>query len=324
MVNFWQKLPKPFLVLAPMDDVTDFVFREIMAELPRPDVFFTEFTSADGLLSKGYERVVRKLKYSQKQRPIVAQIWGTNPETLRKAAKMIAEMGFDGVDINMGCPERSVVKRGAGAGHIEDPQLAKEIISAVAEGAPDLPVSVKTRIGIGKVVTEEWVSFLLEQKIQALTVHGRTARQMSTGFANWEEVAKAVALRDKISPETVLIGNGDVKSFEQTVELSKKYGVDGVMIGRGVFSNPWVFEKSLSQQKRAKEDSMEILQKHLKLYVDTWQGIKDYQVMKKFFKMYLKDFDGASELRQKLMETKNHMQVEEILQTVDVKWPKDI
>lgn len=314
MVNFWKKLPKPFLVLAPMEDVTDFVFREIVATtLPRPEVFFTEFTSAEGLTSKGYERVVGKLKFSENQRPIVAQIWGLSPEALNKAAKIVQDLGFDGVDINMGCPERSVVKRGAGSGMIRNPSLAKEIIAAVSEGAKNLPVSIKTRIGIGTVVTEEWISFLLCQKPDALTVHGRTARQMSLGNADWEQVGKAVKLRNELSPETIIIGNGDIKNFAQAREMYKKYEVDGVMIARGIFHDPWVFEKNINLTIHTKEEYLDHLLKHVKLYEQTWGKTKNFAAMKKFFKMYVKNFDGANELRMELMETKNVTEVEKLL-----------
>lgn len=313
MVNFWKSLPKPFLVLAPMEDVTDYVFREIVASLPRPDVFFTEFTSAEGLVSKGKERVIRKLKYSENQRPIVAQIWGLSAEAMNQSAKLVQELGFDGVDINMGCPERSVVKRGAGSGMIRNPSLAKEIIAAVREGANNIPVSVKTRIGIGTIVTEEWVSFLLKQKLEALTVHGRVARQMSTGEANWQEVGRAVQLRNEISPETIISGNGDIKNFSQALEMHEKFGVDGIMIARGIFSDPWVFERKTDQSIHTREEYLEHLLKHVKLYEKTWGKTKNFAAMKKFFKMYIKNFDGAVELRMELMETKNSSEVENIL-----------
>lgn len=317
MVNFWNNLSKPFLVLAPMEDVTDFVFREIVSSLPRPDVFFTEFTSAEGLTSKGQDRVIRKLKYSENQRPIVAQIWGLSPEALNKAAKLVQELGFDGIDINMGCPERSVVKRGAGAGLIKNHTLVAEQISAVREGANKIPVSVKTRIGIGQIVTEQWIGFLLTQKLDALTVHGRTARQMSLGNANWEEIGLAVKIRDKVAPETIIIGNGDVKNFAQAFELHEKFGVDGAMIARGIFSDPWVFDRSGKNMAHTKSEYLETLLKHVQLYESTWGKTKNFAAMKKFFKMYVKNFDGANELRLQLMETKKASEIEKILSALN-------
>lgn len=305
MTNFWQRLQRPFLVLAPMEEVTDFVFREVFLTLPRPDVFFTEFTSADGLVFDKHERTIAKLKFSEEQRPIVAQIWGNNPENFLKAAKIVAKLGFDGVDINMGCPERLVVKRGCGAGLIGNPTLAAEIIQAVKEGASDLPVSVKTRIGINSVVTEEWIGFLLKQKLAALTVHSRTAKQMSTVPADWSQTKKAVELKNEIAPETVIIGNGDINNYLEAVAACEKYGTDGAMIARGVFSNPWAFERGEKIVEHSKQEYLDILKKHLELFEKTWGTGKNYHIMKKFFKMYVREFEGASEMRQQLMETDN-------------------
>lgn len=296
-----------------MEEVTDFVFREVFLTLPRPHVFFTEFTSADGLIYDKHERTIQKLKYSNEQRPIVAQIWGNNPENFLKAASIVQKLGFNGIDINMGCPERLVVKRGCGAGLIDNPPLAKEIIDAVKKGAPKLPVSVKTRIGINTVVTERWIGFLLEQNLAALTVHARTAKQMSLVPADWDQVHLAVELKNKLAPKTVVIGNGDITNHSEAVVASQKYGTDGVMIARGVFSNPWAFEKTTVPQKHTKQEYLGILIKHLKLFDRTWGEGKNYHIMKKFFKMYIREFDGASELRQELMETKNASEAEKIL-----------
>lgn len=313
MSNFWKLLPKPFLVLAPMDDVTDVVFREIMTELARPDVFFTEFTSAGGLCSKGREAVIRRLKYSKNQRPIVAQIWGKDIGYMREAAKLVKELGFDGIDINMGCPDRGVMKKGAGAGHIGNYNHTGQVISAVKEGAQGIPVSIKTRLGQDNNIANEWISFLLEQSVNALIVHGRIASQMSRGEANWNEIKRAVDIRNKISPDTLVIGNGDVKGYRQAIEKYETYGVDGIMIGTGIFSNPWVFEKTLEPATHDNKSYIQILLKHVDLFEATWGDTKNFQIMKKFFKMYIKDFDGANQLRQQLMECKTSVQVRKIL-----------
>lgn len=307
MINFWQNLSKPFIVLAPMEDVTDFVFREIVAtKLPRPDVFFTEFTSADGLVSPGFKRVSLKLKYSENQRPIVAQLWGREPQKMFEAAKIVQEMGFDGLDLNMGCPERNLVRRGCGAGLIGDPETAARLIESAQKGAPNLPISVKTRIGIKQSETEKWITHILRQGVENLTVHGRVAKQMSNGLANWEEIAKAVAIRNEIAPETVLVGNGDVKNIEDAKLKHLEFGVDGAMIGRGIFHDPWAFgEKN--------EDPLEVLLAHAKLFEETWGKTKNFEILKKFFKMYVKDFDGASQLRIKLMEVKNYSELAQVL-----------
>jgi len=230
-MNFWQNLPKPFTVLAPMEDVTDFVFHEIIAEIAKPDVLFTEFTSADALFSKGRDKVIRSFMFSEKQRPIVAQIWGTNPEFYFKAAQLITELNFDGIDLNMGCPDKAVNKKKAGAALITNPNLAKELIQAAREGATKIPVSVKTRIGFNEIITNDWITFLLSQNIDELTVHGRIATEMSKGIANWEEIGQVVKLKNKISPKTIIIGNGDVKSHQEVLKKCAQYNLDGIMIG---------------------------------------------------------------------------------------------
>ncbi len=314
MTNFWKELPKPFTVLAPMENVTDFVFREVVANnLPQPDVMFTEFTNVEALTSDGFERTIPRFKFSEEQRPIVAQIWGTNPESFYKVAKMVKELRFDGIDINMGCPIHEVVKSGAGAGMIENRDIVKEVIAAIKEGAPNLALSVKTRIGIRSVTTEDWITFLLEQKIDALTIHGRTAKQMSKGEADWKEIAKAVQIRNKISPNTLIIGNGDIESYQKAITAHEQYGVDGIMIGRGIFKNPWVFEKSLKPKVHTRKEYIDVLLSHLNLYEKTWGDTKSPEPMKKFYKMYINNFKGANSLRQKLMETKNFNQAREIL-----------
>ena len=309
-MNFWQNLPKPFFVLAPMEDVTDFVFREVMSNNTKPDVLFTEFASADGLMSDGKDRVIRKFLYSKKQRPIVAQIWSDNPNHLYNSTKLVNELGFDGVDINMGCPDKGVIKKGAGSALIKNFALAKQIIEEVKRGAGGTAVSVKTRLGFDKVITNEWISFLLEQKIDAISIHGRIATKMSKLPADWDEIKKSVTFRDKICPDTLIIGNGDVKSYAQGLQYAKDYNVDGIMIGRGIFANPWFFENP--QQTHNKDDYIQMLLEHTKLFVKTWDQ-KNFNIMKKFFKMYIRDFDGADLLRQKLMQCTSYEEVEKIL-----------
>lgn len=307
MSSFWKTLPTTFLVLAPMEDVTDVVFREIVSRIGRPDVFFTEFTSADGLMSAGRDRLIRKLEYTPNQRPIVAQIWGNNPKILGEATTLIRELGFDGVDINMGCPVPVVVKKGSGAGCIGNYDLVRQIIQEVRESAGGMSVSVKTRLGISQDISDEWIPFLLEQNLDALTIHGRTARQKSEAKANWDVMKQAVEWRDAISPDTVIIGNGDVMSHEQALQRHADTGVDGVMIGRGIFHNPWIFNPV--SKEHGKEEFLEVLKSHVELFEQTWGKGKNFDTMKKFFKMYVKDFDGASHLRQQLMECENKDEV---------------
>ena len=314
MRNVWQELAhssKPFLALAPLDGVTDFVFREIVAETTKPDVLFTEFTNVDALLSKGYDRTIPRLRFSESQRPIVAQIWGTDPKNFYAVGKLIKELDFDGIDINMGCPDRAVMKIGSGASLIKNPNLAGEIIAETKKGASGLPISVKTRIGINTIETKTWVEYLLTQKLDALIVHGRTAKELSKVPAHWDEIAKVVVLRNQISPDTVVIGNGDIESREEAVRAHEVYGVDGVMIGRGIFANPWVFEKV--SKKHTHRESLQLLLRHTRLFCDTYPHPRAYSVMKKFFKMYVKSFPGADELKKQLMITKTFREVEALV-----------
>ncbi len=297
-----------------MDDVTDVVFREIIAGIAKPDVFFTEFTSADALCSIGRERVARKLAYTQNQRPIVAQIWGSDPQNFIKAATYINDLGFDGIDINMGCPDSGIMKKGCGAALVNNKALVEKLINAVRAGAPDLLLSIKTRLACNQDLTKEWLSFLLSQKINALTLHARTAQELSKVPANWDEIGNAVQLKNKINPDITLIGNGDIKSYSEIIEKHKVYGVDGVMVGRGIFSDPWLFNKNANTGLHSNQEYLDLLVAHTKLFNDTWGKNKNFEIMKKFFKVYVKDFRGANEFRQKLMETKSY---EEFCMIVD-------
>lgn len=312
--DIWAELVKPFFVLAPLDDVSDTVFRQVVAKAAKPDLFFTEFTNVDGYFSPGKESVGRKLRWDSKvEQPLIAQIWGKNPENYFKMAQELAQMGFAGIDINMGCPERSVVAGGNGAGMIGQYERAGEIIRAVQEGSEGkLPISVKTRIGINKIMTEEWAEFLLGHNLAALTIHGRTAKEMSKVPAHWDEIGKVVALRDKLGVDTVIVGNGDVLSREQGEQLAQESGVDGIMIGRGIFHNIHVFEKE--QQLHTADELIDILVYHLELHEKTWNNLKRFEPLKKFFKIYVKDFANASEFRAELMECKDYASAHKVIQ----------
>lgn len=301
---YWRELKTGFTVLAPMEDVTDTVFRRIVALAGRPEVFFTEFTNAEGLLSKGRARIIERFLYTKEEHPIIAQIWGLSPEALRKAAETVAEMGFDGVDLNMGCPKPKVVKRGSGAGMIGNPNLALEQIAAVKEGAKGLPVSVKTRIGISEIVTEDWIGHLLKQNLNALTVHVRTQKEMSNVPAHWDEFYKIVKLRNEISPNTVLIGNGDVQDRMDGQEKCIKYGIEGTMIGRGIFKNIYAF--SDIKIERTPSELLALLIKHIELHKEAWLGKKNYHGLKKFYQIYVKGFKNASKLKKDLYLTSSH------------------
>lgn len=305
MKNFWQKLPKPFFILAPMEDVTDTAFRQVVAKVGKPDVFFTEFVNVDGLFSAGYDKVIPRLKFSKIEHPLVAQVWGTKLNNFTKAAKLISKMGFDGIDINMGCPQKSVIKQKTCSALIKNPKKAGEIFKATKKGAGWLPVSIKTRIGFSEIQTEKWLGFLLKLKPAVLTIHGRTVKEQSKVPAHWEEIGKVVKMRDELNVETLIVGNGDIKNYQDGLDKVKKYGVNGIMIGRGVFQNPWIFNSKIDILKIIPEQRIKILLDHVKIFQKTWVEKKDFNIMKKFFKVYIQGFKGASEIRAKLMEARN-------------------
>ncbi|HEX8965456.1 MAG TPA: tRNA-dihydrouridine synthase [Patescibacteria group bacterium] len=319
MKTIWNKLDKPIFILAPMEDVTDTVFRRIISTCGRPDLYFTEFTNVDGLASKGDKIVSQRILYTPKEKPLIAQIWGMKPENYFKAAQRLSDMGYNGIDINMGCPQRTVTRHGACSALIKNPSLAKEIIQATKEGANGLPVSVKTRIGFNKIVLEEWIGFLLDQDLPALTIHGRTAAEMSKVPAHWDEIGKAVDIRNAKKVKTLIIGNGDIKSLQEAKEKAKQYNLDGIMVGRGIFENPWLFNSAVSIENITIQDRIALLKKHVDLYVQTWGENKNFQILKKYFKIYISNFDGAHELRTLLMATNNQKEVDKILQQYEAK-----
>jgi tRNA-dihydrouridine synthase len=310
-MNFWQRLPKPFFALAPMDDVTDVVFRQVVAETSAPDVYFTEFVSTDGLQSAGRESTLERLRTDPNLgAPLVAQIWGSDPDKYLHSARDLAAMGFVGIDINLGCPDRSIVARGCCGGLIGHNEHVAKLIAAVKAGAPDLPVSVKTRIGLNQVITEEWAGFLLTQGLTAITIHGRTVREMSKVPARWGEIAKVVKLRDRLAPGTLIIGNGDVADRAHGLELIRTTGVDGIMIGRGIFHDIFAFNHNPVDP--TPEERLAILRRHLELY-EQWGSKKSYQTLKKFFKIYVSGWHGAADLRAQLMDTKTPEEAKTLL-----------
>jgi tRNA-dihydrouridine synthase len=303
-VNIWDKLPKPFFVLAPMDDVTDTVFRQVVAECAAPDLYFTEFVNVEALQSPGRERTLPRLRVdSEREHPIIAQIWGLNPENFYKAAQDIAAMGYDGIDLNFGCPDKNVTRNGACSAFIlpENRERAVEIIKATQEGSASLPVSAKTRLGFGKVDLS-WHELLLKQKLNALSIHGRTKRQMSKVPADWGKIGEIRELRDRLSPATKIIGNGDVMSRSQGEALADKYGLDGIMIGRGVFSDPFVFAPESPWESMSQDDKLDLYKRHVQLFAKTWlHNERKIVTLNKFCKIYVNGFDGAKELREELM-----------------------
>jgi tRNA-dihydrouridine synthase len=314
MKNFWQDLPRPFTLLAPLDGVTDVVFRQMIIKLGKPDVLFTEFTSTDGLQSLGARSVSDRLLFHPNEQPLVAQIWGTNPEKFYKSAKEIQEMGFAGIDINTGCPDKTVIKMGACSALIKNPKLAGEIIQAVKEGAPHLPVSVKTRIGFYEESIGEWIPFLLQQNLAALTVHLRTVKELSEVPAHWELMPNIVKIRNEISPHTILVGNGDITHLSEVLEKHKQYHCDGFMIGRGIFYNPWVFNKDINSKTISKQQRFQTYLKHIELFQNQWGNSKSFFPLKKYCKAYIQQFDGASDARVKIMETKTLEELKKIVE----------
>lgn len=322
------QLPRPFFVLAPLDDVTDTVFRQIVASCAPPDLFFTEFVNVDGLMSPGRPKLLKKLRFTSIETPLIAQIWGLNPANFETVASQIADgslahelglpeaINFAGVDLNMGCPEKSVVHNGACSALIKNPELAVEIIQAVKRGLDGrLPLSVKTRIGFNEV-DMSWFETLLAQNLQMLTVHGRTRKEMSKVPAHWDVIGQVRELRDKLAPDTLIVGNGDVLNREQGRTLCEEYQLDGIMIGRGIFHDPYVFAENSPWESQTREQRIELYRRQVQLFADTWKNNeRPVPTLNKFCKIYINGFDGAKELREHLMSAKSTEELLGILST---------
>ena len=304
MTHFWHDLPRPFFILAPMEAVTDVVFRHVVAKAQAPDVFFTEFVNAASYFSeKGRPSTRGRLAFTADEQPIVTQIWGKNPEHFAFMAKGLAEQGYAGIDINMGCPAKDVVKTGAGSGLIRTPELAAELIAATKTAG--LPVSVKTRLGDLQVGEwKEWLTHIFKQDVVNLTIHLRTRKEMSKVPAHYELIREIKALRDEVAPQTLLTINGDIRDRTHGEELVAETGVDGVMIGRGIFANPYAF--SHDTQPKSREELLGLLRYQLDLFDQFNEefGPRPYDPLKRFFKIFVREFDGAAELRDQLMHTK--------------------
>jgi tRNA-dihydrouridine synthase len=328
-MSFLEDLPKPFFILAPMDDVTDTVFRRVIAGIAPADIYFTEFVNADGLQSPGRQKLLRKLKFVESETKLVAQLWGKNPENFYKTARQIAdgtfarELGlpanfnFVGIDLNMGCPAKSEVQNNTCSALIklENRELAKDIIKASKDGLKGrLPLSVKTRLGFNEVDLS-WIEFLLKQELNMLTIHGRTRKEMSKVPAHWEVIEEVRALRDKQNPSTLVVGNGDVMNKKHGIELAAKHKLDGIMIGRGVFHDPFAFAENSPWQVRTKEQRVDLYKKHVQLFANTWQNNeRPIHTLNKFCKIYIQGFDGAKEMRENLMAANT---AEELLDLLD-------
>jgi len=329
-MSFWEKLEKPFFVLAPMADVTDAAFRRLIAResahtrpdgtLGGPDVTWTEFVSADGLArapEEGKKKLLADLMYTEAERPIVAQLFSSVPEHMAYAAQLVAELGFDGIDINMGCPDKSIEKQGCGAGMIKNPEKAVAVIEAALRGSAasgrSIPVSVKTRVGYNKDEIETWIPTLLATDISALTIHARTRKEMSLVPARWERVARVVELRDALGSRARIIGNGDALSLSDAREKAMQTGADGVMLGRAIFGNPWLFHPEKDLSTVSLTERFRVLVEHTYLFEELLPH-KSFAIMKKHYKAYVHGFDGAKELRMELMEAPDAKEVERITQ----------
>jgi tRNA-dihydrouridine synthase len=341
--GFWNNMKQPILALAPMADVTDAAFRRMFAKYGKPDVTWTEFVSVDGLFLMPekeilhripeYERVeeiARKfgvsagnpllydLMYTEAERPIVAQFFSRDPERMERAAALAVALGFDGVDINMGCPAQVICRQGSGAAMIKDPLHAQEVIRATMRGAESggdrvIPVSVKTRLGYNQIQTEEWLPYLLETNPAAVTLHARTRKEMSKVPAHWDEISKAVGLRDEAQSDVLILGNGDVANQAEAIERVKETGADGVMVGRGIFGNPWWFNRELEREDIPLPERLHVMVEHTKLFEYLLGSAKNFALMKKHFKAYVNGWEGAAALRTELMTAANAAEVEQIV-----------
>ena len=300
--NFWNELPRPFFILAPMEDVTDIVFRHVVSEAARPDVFFTEFTNTESFCHpEGIHSVRGRLTFSEDEQPMVAHIWGDKPEQFKEMSFGLADMGFKGIDLNMGCPVANVAKKGKGSGLILRPERAAEIIQAAKAGG--LPVSVKTRLGYYNIEEwKEWLRHVFKQDIANLSIHLRTRKEMSKVDAHWELIEAIKEMRDEVAPQTLLTINGDIPDRQKGMELATKYGIDGVMIGRGIFHNPFAFEKD--PREHTSKELLDLFRLHLELFEKhSNEDTQQFKSLRRFFKIYVRGIRGASELRHQLMST---------------------
>lgn len=342
--NFWKKINRPIFALAPMYEITNTCFRQIIAACGRPDIFFTEFISADGLTNtKSRKKLINLLlQFENIERPLVAQVWGSDPKKFYEAGLIIKKLGFNGIDINMGCPDKTVVKSGSGAALILNPHLAKKIIKETKKAG--LPVSVKTRIGYDKKITKKWILVLLKAKPEAIIIHGRTKKEMVKVPADWEAIGEATKLAK--GSGVLIIGNGDLKSYAEGLEKIKKYKLDGVMIGRAALTNPWIFNKKVDSTEISLKKRLNLILQYgqlfekyfsgvnrygpaavtssypamkagyadpLRLKVGAASGIKNFIMVRRAICFFLSGFTGAKGLRIKLMAAKDLKELKKVI-----------
>lgn len=348
--GFWKKIAnkakkekRPIYALASMANVTDAAFRRMIAKYGKPDVMWTEFVSCDGVCSRGKKNLMLDLIFDKSERPIVVQFFGAKPENFYKCALLAQKLGFDGIDINMGCPDRGVIRQGAGSALIKDPKLAQKIIKETIRGAGKLPVSVKTRIGFNEMEYKRWIPYLLKMDIAALTIHGRTKKEMSDVPAHWDIISDIVKMRNKLKGKTLIIGNGDVVSLADAQGKYEKYGVepvrnyarakraqgaygrtifnglDGVMVGRAMFGTPWFFSDSWRTKKISLKLKLKLALEHTKLFEKIFKGKKHFEIMKKHYKAYVSGFDNAKKMRIRLMTVKSLEEAKKVLKNLIAK-----
>ncbi len=324
-MNFWQQLPKPIFVAAPLANVTDAPFRRFFITKSKPAVMWTEFVSADGLCHpKGREALLKDLAYTEGERPLVAQLFTAHPDKMKEAAELVASLGFDGIDINMGCPDKNVMKQGAGATCIKNPENAAALIRAAKEGVAaagkDIPVSVKTRTGFHEDILEAWLPILLKEEPAIITLHARTKKEMSAAPAHWDRVKKAVEIRNEMKSDTLILGNGDAKDLSDAKEKVAESGADGVMFGRALIGNPWLFDERKIAVTVA--EKIEAALDHTKSFLEFWGESKSFELMKKFYRAYINNFPLAKELRAEMMEKKTFPEIEEVVESFKKEHPE--
>lgn len=346
--SFWTALPHPIIGLSPMDGVTDHPFRHITKKYGNPAVIYTEFTSTEGVCH-GAEQLLKDFIFDESQRPIIGQIYGTTPDFFRQCAIILCELGFDGVDINMGCPAKNVAHSGAGAALIKTPQLAQQIIRATQQGIQEwqngatvdncqditlaiaakvkalasqqspqyqdktrsIPVSVKTRVGYDQPAISEWIPTLLETQPAAIALHGRTLKQQYGGLASWELIGQAAELIRQT--ETLILGNGDIKTLADAKEKITQYGTHGALLGRAAMGNPFVFREETQHPDHLTMFSIAF--EHAQLFEATYAQDEKYNFlpMRKHLGWYVHDIADASQIRQKIYQCNNSTEFAEVM-----------
>lgn len=310
MNNIWQIIKKPITGLAPMDGVTDEPMRQVQCLVAKPDVMYTEFISVEGF-QRNRNAFSRKLFFKENERPIVTQVFGYTPEAFYKTVLEVSKLGFDGIDINMGCPAKGVLKKGGGGALIGDCQLAEKIIEeslkAIKDSGKDIPLSVKTRIGKNEIITKDWISFLCRFPIAEITIHGRLLKEGNNGPVNWEEIQKAAEIA---RPKGIIcLGNGGVKFYQEAREKAEKYGLDGVLIGQAACGNPWVFSENILPTQ---DLILKTIIQHAEL-VSEFYDERGFVSILKHFSWYPKEFKNCKKLKIELLKTRNLREVQQII-----------